>query len=165
MYVTKCKYAPSQPARNATRGRIALVQHPARNAVCAAFAAVSSSVITASVNHTQTAGALRTSAARKQQFRAQLFKQQHPGGRSAFTHVCRVLTESADMALGSKAPEFEVWRPDWADWQKDRDTKHLRQCACFLVSSHCCSINVPSCTRSCSESTYSIHGEDSRPAM
>jgi len=108
MYVTKHRYASSQPARNARRGRIALVQNPARNAVCAAFAAVSSSVITASVNRTQATGALRAAAALKQEFQAQSLKQRHPGGRSGFTHVCRVLTESADMALGSKAPEFEV---------------------------------------------------------
>lgn len=41
--------------------------------------------------------------------------QQYPGHRSALTHVCRVLTESADMAVGSKAPEFEVGC--WCCWR------------------------------------------------
>jgi hypothetical protein len=34
--------------------------------------------------------------------------QQYQGHRFAPTYVCRVLTESADMTVGSKAPDFEV---------------------------------------------------------
>jgi hypothetical protein len=44
----------------------------------------------------------------RQQQQQQQQQQRHPGHTSAPTYVCRVLTESADMAVGAKAPDFEV---------------------------------------------------------
>jgi hypothetical protein len=40
--------------------------------------------------------------------RRQQQQQRFPSHPAAPTHVCRVLTESADMALGATAPDFEV---------------------------------------------------------
>jgi hypothetical protein len=40
--------------------------------------------------------------------RRQQQQQRFPSHHAAPTHVCRVLTESADMALGATAPDFAV---------------------------------------------------------